>query len=138
MAKTSKDEIITKLSKDLMIRRDVVEDVINKYTDVIVEEIVNKGEFHITNVLSISSSSWKGYQLDGKEIPPHYRLTVRLSKKIKSLFKAFGPYSNDHGVLTRDNWSKLITKEVVDKYEDYRKNKYSISSENPFLNDDED
>lgn len=141
MAKIYRDELIKQIAKDLYLRRDVVEDVLESFTNLMVEEIVNQGEFRIKNILTVDSAEWGSYSLDGKTIPAHSRLKVRLSSKLKKLFKKYGPGSVEHGTLTRNNWTELDTT-VETKNNEKKISPSNVAGEsdhelvNPFIDDD--
>lgn len=101
MARLTKRDFITAVSKRSNLRRDVVEDVFAAVVDISIEEIVNNGEFVMKDLFSISSKDYKAYSLAGTHVPAQRRLKVRLSEKIKSFWKLKNEVYPDLGHLTR-------------------------------------
>lgn len=101
MARLTKRDFITAVSKRSNLRRDVVEDVFAAVIDISIEEIVNNGEFVMKDLFSISSKDYKAYSLAGTHVPAQRRLKVRLSEKIKSFWKLKNEVYPDLGYLTR-------------------------------------
>ena len=130
--KTDRQKLVRSIAKDLSLRNDVVEDVLNRLTDIAIEDIVNNGEFSIKNFFSINSSKWKSYKLNGKEIKSHFRLKVRISRKLKELYHNFGKNSENYGLLNRNNWKDLAN--IDDDNDDIEDTEII----NPMLFDDED
>lgn len=87
MARITKRDFITAVSKRSNLRKDVVEDVLQAVVDISIEEIVNNGEFVMKDLFSISSKDYKAYSLAGTHVPAQKRLTVRFSEKLKSFWK---------------------------------------------------
>jgi hypothetical protein len=101
MARITKRDFITAVSKRSNLRRDVVEDVFAAVIDISIEEIVNNGEFVMKDLFSISSKDYKAYSLAGNHVPAQRRLKVRLSEKLKSFWKLKNEVYPDLGHLTR-------------------------------------
>lgn len=101
MTKITKRDFITAVAKRSNLRKDVVEDVLKAVVDISIEQIVNHGEFVMKDLFSISNKEWKAYSLAGVSIPVQKRLKIRLSEKVKSLWKLKNEVYPDLGDLTR-------------------------------------
>lgn len=140
----SKEEIITIISKDLYLRKDIIEEIISKYHDIIAEEIVNTGNFNISGILNVKSHDWGGYTNKLKTVEPHKRLSVKISQKLRLLFKNFGPGTPNHGNINRNNWDKagkiLISADRKPRTENKNllETKEEQSFYNPLLDEDDD
>lgn len=108
MARLTKRDFITAVSKRSNLRRDVVEDVFAAVIDISIEEIVNNGEFVMKDLFSISSKDYKAYSLAGNHVPAQRRLKVRLSEKIKSFWKLKNEVYPDLGHLTRQELEEAL------------------------------
>lgn len=108
MARLTKRDFITAVSKRSNLRRDVVEDVFDAVIDISIEEIVNNGEFVMKDLFSISSKDYKAYSLAGTHVPAQRRLKVRLSEKIKSFWKLKNEVYPDLGYLTRKELEEAL------------------------------
>lgn len=108
MAKMTKRDLITTVSKRTNLRRDVVEDVLEGIVDTAIEEIVNTGEFTLKDLFSVTFRNWKGYSLAGTNIKPQKRLSVRLSGKIKRLWKLKNEKYSTTGYLSREQLEKAL------------------------------
>lgn len=136
MGRTPRRELISKISKHTDIRADVVEEVLQGFLDVAVEEIVNKGEFGVRDLFSVSSHEWSEYSIGDKKIDSHDRLKIRVSTKIRNLWKlrnSSEEYRDKY--ITKDNWRKVykyffrdgneIKKELADDDLDSMKEKFA-------------
>lgn len=101
MARITKRDFITAVSKRSNLRKDVVEDVLKAVVDISIEQIVNHGEFVMKDLFSISNKEWKAYSLAGTRVPAQKRLKIRLSEKVKSFWKLKNEVYPDLGDLTR-------------------------------------
>lgn len=109
MTSLKKEIIVRQIAKDLYLREDVVEEVLDRFVDIAIEEIVNKGEFRVHRLLSVSVSDYKAYRAGKGDVPAHQRLRVRLSDGIHSLFKLrMGKFNGDTSTITRDNWRDFL------------------------------
>lgn len=128
----TKKDMVEEIAKDTFLSRNVVEDVINRYTDILIDEIVNEGNVKIPRLFSVTSRVWKSnLQAQGK---PRRRLTVRMNRRLRELFKRFGPDSNLFGYLNKDNWRLLQESKVSDLPKEENNQKIY----NPILDDDDD
>lgn len=127
--------LVREISKGTLVKPDAVEDVLDRFIDIAIEEIANKGVFSMENFFSIYPVQFKGYKLAGKEIPDHERLRVKLSKKIRDLRKLkLGELEDEDGIIGRDNWRKAFQ-----YFQDNKSKKTNDSyPENPMLGEDYD
>lgn len=107
MGTLRKELIVRQIAKDLYLREDVVEEVLDRFVDIAVEEIVAKGEFKVHRLLSVSTTDYKGYQAGKGAVPAHKRLRIRLSEGVHRLFKL--TQANPSLEVTRDNWKTVLT-----------------------------
>lgn len=140
MAAPRRDKLVKQIARDLYLREDVVADVLDRFVDVAIEEIVNTGEFKLTRFLSVSSVDYKGYESGKGYVEPHQRLKIRLSHGISRLFqlrqKRFGGSTE---AITRDNWREVLAEEspVAPATKPQEKLTSSEDFFNPLLDDDE-
>lgn len=113
MSAPRREQLVKRIAKDLYLREDVVADVLDRFVDIAVEEIVNRGEFKLTRLFSVSSVAYKGYESGKGYVAPHERLKVRLSHGVSRLFqlrqKAYGGSTE---VIDRDNWREILAEEA--------------------------
>lgn len=103
----TRSELINAVSKDADVRPDVVRDVLASFTNVAVEEIVNRGAFQLDNLLRIATAEWKGYTAGGgRKIPAHNRLSVKLSETLRALFKHH--QENPDVTIDRETWREVL------------------------------
>lgn len=136
MTSSRKDHMVKQIAKDLYLQEEVVEAVLERFIDHSVEEIVNKGEFKVHRLLSISTVAYRGYKAGKGEVPDHNRLKIRLSEGIHRLFKM--RESDPNLEVTRDNWRGLLstlTPVRKQKPDSLGKNSEDVIS-NPFLDED--
>lgn len=133
-----KRELAKNISHHTDIRLDVVEIILNGAIDVIMEEIVNEGEFEIKQLFTVSNAEWGSYTINGtQKVPKHFRLKIALNRAVKTLWKTrHSRFNGEKGHITKDNWRDILrstqpenSKKVVENLED---------NYNPFLDDDED
>lgn len=108
MSRIPRRTLISRISKHTDIRSDVVEEVLEGFLDVAVEEIIEKGEFGFKDLFSISSHAWGEYSIGDKKIESHSRLKIRISTKIRNLWKlknSSEEYSKNY--ITKDNWKNV-------------------------------
>ena len=106
MSKAWKNSMVKAISRDILLREEVVEAVLDRFLDLAVEEIVNEGEFKVHNLLSVHSSDYKGYKSGKGEVPPHRRLNLRLSSGVRRLFAHRN--ANPSASINRDNWREEL------------------------------
>ena len=102
-----KELLVRRIAKDLFLREDVVEEVLDRFMDLAVEEIVTEGEFKLHRLFSVGSVAYKAYEAGKGTVPAHRRLRIRLSEGVQYLFKA--RQANPNLVVTADNWRQLLT-----------------------------
>lgn len=118
MSRITKREFISEVSKRSKLRKDVVEDVFEAITDLMTEEIINKGEFVMKDLFSITNKSWKAYSPHpGIEIKSQNRLSVKLSEKLKKFWKMKNEHYPEVTNFSKDNLEKAL------KYHEEKKQK---------------
>lgn len=123
----SKKDIVNEISKDTLIKPDVVLDVINSLIDIAIEEIVNYGEFQLRNLFTITSYKRSAYDTQIGHVPAGETLSLKVSKKVRFLRKIkLTLLNNESGIIGRDNW-----KRAVDYYSNLKNN--DIEGANPLL-----
>lgn len=140
MAESNWQKTIRKISIHSGIRQDVVEHIMKSAVDVIMVEIVNKGNFNFLGLFNIRSKDWKGYSLGNKEIKDHKRLSVTLSKQLKEMWKIrFEKFDGDDTVIDENNWRTIyktyMTKRTVRINPE---NQAEQESFNPLLDDEDE
>ena len=130
MALTEKDRLVKEIAKDLYLREDVVREVLDRFQDVAIAKIVNNGEFKYSRFFSITSKDFKSYETTHGIVPPHKRLSIKLSEGVRKLFKM----KNENIVVNKDNWKELLStseakqpRKVNEQHQDW----------NPLLDEDE-
>lgn len=101
-----KERLVKQIAKDLFLREDVVEEVIDRFIDVSVAEIVNTGEFRLHKFFTINKVKYKGFVAGKGTVPEHFRLRVRLSGGLNTLFKLRS--RGDIPDVTPDNWKSVL------------------------------
>lgn len=131
----TKRQIISEVSKHTNIRKDAVELILDGFTDIAVEEIVNKGEFRYNDLFTITSKDWnKSYTINGgNEVGQQSRLIIKLSAKIRELWKLrFNHFDGSSKVINRNNW-RVVFKNFSGK----RKPSSKAVDNNPLLDNGE-
>lgn|SRR5699024_711427 len=131
-------EVISEISKEADVRIDVVEDVLEAFGNIAIEEIANKGSFSIKSVLSVTSSEWGAYTA-GKDykVPKHRRLLVRISRPLRELHKR--KVANPDLEITRNNWREVLGDWLKPNQKTETQQKQTDPNDyNPFLDDDDD
>ena len=139
MSGLKKEFIVRQISKDLYLREDIVEEVLDRFVDIAVDEIVNTGEFRIHRLLSVSTADYKAYQAGKGTVPAHKRLKIRLSDGVNRLFKhRMNKLDGAVGVINRDTWRDFLSEEVSkrDSTPEVLENNINEDLYNPLLDDD--
>lgn len=104
-----REKIVRQIAQDLYLREDVVDEVLERWTDIAVEEIVNTGEFRFYRLFHVTSMKYKAYEGGMGHVPAHWRLKIKLSEGVRRLFKMrFSKFSGEDGHITRDNWRDYL------------------------------
>lgn len=142
----SKRDLVQRVARHVNIRVDVVEDVLNGLIDVSMEEVVNKGEFGISDLFMVEARDWAGYKVGDSVVPSRPRLVVTLAKKVKALWKfRWDVLDGETGIINKDNWrdvpiyekSKNISKNSTRKPSAASIRNIQNEDYNPFLDDDD-
>lgn len=81
-------KLASRISIETDIRQDIVEQVLEGLTKVATEEIVETGDFKMSGLFTITTTEWKrGYVVGGHNVAPHKRLIIKLSTRIRQLWK---------------------------------------------------
>lgn len=142
---TTKRELISKVSQHTKLNNAAVELVIEGLIDVAVEEIVNKGEFSIIELFSVTSKDWnKSYSINGNEkVPSRPRLIVKLSRRLRHLWKIrLDDLDGATDVITKDNWREVNKATVKKKtptqtksLPNFKKPKLKVSTDESIVNE---
>lgn len=134
-----KRELIKKISQHTDIRADVVAIILDGFIDVVIEEIVNEGEFGLRQLFEVSSAEWGSYSINSKhKVAKHRRLKISLSHAVRELWKArFSEFNGEKGHITKDNWQEVLRSRR--KPTSSSKNTATTKNDdyNPFIDDDE-
>lgn len=129
-----KKKIVSEIAEDLYLKDAVVEAVIDRFIDIAVEEVVQKGSFRIPFFLTVSTTEYRGFQAGKGDVPPQKRLKVSISDGVRKLFHH--QQSGATGAtVTRDNWKSRIS-DLRGVKRGYSKGK-SQSDWNPLLDEDD-
>ena len=111
----------------------IIDFIIERYTDIMVEEIVNKGEFMIYRVLTIKSvfNDQEGTVGFGERKPGYY-LKAHVSDGVKLLHRAV---QNGTVEVTRDNWKQTL-RSIRDGIKSNGRKRRGIY--NPFIDDEDE
>ena len=112
-----KSELVKEVSKDEHLPEITVKRVLEAIEGILVEEAVTKGEGGIYGFLQVRTSVHK--DADGKEYP---YLRFKPSAMFKTLFKHFGVGTGREHILTRHNWTALLSY-ARDKEEEQKENR---------------
>lgn len=99
-----KSELVKEISKDERLPEITVKRVLEALEGILVEEAVTKGEGGVYGFLQVRTSVHK--DADGKEYP---YLRFKPSAMFKTLFKHFGVGTGREHILTRHNWTALLS-----------------------------
>lgn len=112
----TKSELVRAISENADVRPDVVRDVLSAFTNIAVEEIVNRGALQMDNLFRISNSEWAGYTAGGgREIPTHTRLSVKLPETLRTLYKHHK--DSPDVVIDRDTWRDVLKEQMGQRRE---------------------
>ncbi|TXG75822.1 hypothetical protein E6Q11_06510 [Candidatus Dojkabacteria bacterium] len=112
-----KERLVKQIAKDLFLREDVVEEVIDRFIDISVAEIANTGEFRLHQFFNVSSVKYKGFVAGKGVVPDHFRLKVKLSSGLNTLFKLKSRGEID--LVTPDNWREILKEQSEAKRAKY-------------------
>lgn len=131
--KNSKKKLASRISIHTNVRTDIVEEILDGFIDIVVEDVVNKGEFVLTELFTITSKEWKSSTYEKK---PHRRLVIKISHRINELWKMrHNIFNGSTEVINRNNWKQIY----YDNAKRYDKNSTEVLDENnPFLSDDDE
>lgn len=153
--KDEKEYLINEVSRRTNIRRDVVKDIFESLTAVMISEIVNNGEFNFWRVFRVKATKVRGSKGSVGEVPDHWRLTSGLSNTVRRLWRIrFSRFNGEEGRITPDNYSEIIREDrfghrgTSQSFQNSSNNDDGrqtdsqppspILDENPFLDDDDD
>lgn len=131
LSRTEKDKIVKEIAEDLYLREDVVREVLDRWQDIAIEKTVNEGRFKLSRFFSISTTNYKGYSNNNGTVPPHSRLSMKLSDGVRKLFKM----KNSGVKVDRDNWKELLSADF--DFDSLPKSK-TDDLYNPLLDDDDE
>mgnify|MGYP001096088117 CR=1 FL=1 len=111
MSRLNKDKMVKQIAKDLFLREELVQEVLDKFVDIAIEEIVNEGDFQIHRLFSIVSREYKGYENSKGRIPATRRLSIRLSSGVHKLYRFSLKPDNDYEKydINRNNWREFLS-----------------------------
>ena len=115
----SKREIITEISEVTNLKREIIQSVLDAFTDIFIRETVMKGKFRLANCFSVTSHKRKArtqYNVNKgiyQDYPETEILSINLSKKINGYhrWKQRHEYNAKHG-LTVEDWQNRVDQEI--------------------------
>lgn len=107
----TKTELIREIAEDMSIRKDIVEAILDRTRDIVIEEVMEKGQAKVLDLFTINTR----HQETGKKgglgyIPPYSYLEVKLAYNIKQVFKR--KTIHPELPINRDNW-KIHLKDML-------------------------
>ena len=140
MGGLSRQELVEEISKETLIRPEVVSEVLNSLTDIAIETILKDGEFNLMNLFKVKSYEVKKVYIPSNPKHPNpsqdigkaqKRLKSSLSENIRRLFRIQNKHFPDQpGLINRDTWKGALKWE-----KEIGKNKIILNScSNSFLN----
>ena len=134
-----KRELIKKISQHTDIRADVVAIILDGFIDVVIEEIVNEGDFGLRQLFEVSSAEWGSYSINSKhKVAKHTRLKISLSYAVRELWKArFSEFNGEKGHITKDNWRDILRSRRKPVSSGKNSAKINDDDYNPFIDDDD-
>lgn len=146
----SKDDLIRTISAESHVRRDVVALVLEKLTDIAIEEIANKGTFRLENLFTVTEHEVKnlvvpkGRGVTGGVIPSTTRLSTKLSNTVRKLYKLQKEFPASPGLVNRDSWRDALKWReegnhgpARQRLETEKKSPKTYDLHNPFLDEDD-
>lgn len=106
MKKRSREDIVREIGYDLYLQEVVVREVLDRFSDILIEEVVNHGEADIHHIFHIKNTQYKGFNAGKGEVKPHKRLRARLSAGLTKLFQHKD--KNPEIEVTKDNWHDVF------------------------------
>lgn len=149
MAKKSfnREDLIKEISYETLVRESVVEEVLEKFVDIAVEQIVNEGSFSLRGLFSINEYETKGGKIvpgQSKPLEARKTLRVKLSTNIKNLYTLQqGRFSDKPFFINRDNWKSALSWMKTERASGKDPSKRDLEAEkiaqirNPLLEDDD-
>lgn len=146
----TKDELIRTIASESQVRREVVALVLEKLTDVAIEEIVNKGSFRLENLFTVTEHEVKnlvvpkGKGSPGGVIPATTRLSTKLSITVRKLYKLQKEFPASPGIVNRDSWRDALKWReegnhgpARQRFQSEKKPAKTYDLHNPFLDEDD-
>lgn len=133
----SKDDLITEISRDVQIKREVVKIILESFINIAIREIVTKGDFLLKDLFSVKTAKWKGYEAgNGQTVPDHTRLRIKISDKVRRLYKY---QQKAKAPINQHNWQTALS--FYDQKAQEEKNNNNKTTVDDYLdqliNDDE-
>lgn len=146
----TKDELIKVIAQESHVRREVVALVLEKFADIAIEEIVNKGTFRLDNVFTVTEHEVKNLRVPrsryttGGVIPTSTRLSTKLSTTIRELYKLQKEFPATPGLVNRDSWKDALKWReeghhgpAKKTFQTPEKPQKTVELHNPFLDEDD-
>jgi nucleoid DNA-binding protein len=114
----TKKELVAEISKETLLRPEVISEVLETFTDIAVEELLVNGEFNIPNLVKIStykqnkasvSTNPKDPNAPRVEVEGSLRLKSAVAVTLKKLLRIQKLYFSDSiGLIDRNSWRDAL------------------------------
>ena len=115
MSKTRNDKymphhlIVSEIARDTRVPRELVDAVVNRYLDIVIEQIVNGRGFKMKNIFTVAyhQTPERMSPMGDKLVPPRGYIKIKPSDTLKDLDTVWELFYRDKAdyVITRDTWN---------------------------------
>lgn len=115
--KFSKKSLVSEIADDLNIRVEVVEAILERFTDIAIEKIVNDEGFTLMNVFSVNPhdegklvipESSNG-EVPSQVVEGRKKIHSRLSRNVRALYRLQNDkFPDKPNIVNRDNWRDAL------------------------------